>query len=407
MTSTSVFVDMENLNVLFKTRDKFVAAMSFSNSIDRLFQLLPSLGIGYDVYLCFKPRAIGEGNCVINDLSTSGVPFTCDKDELLGCINLFAQQRGVGSVFVCNWLENYATWARVPDCKSVIYYGNRVALVEIESKMTCSMRMFSSVKEFTETSGLSDNESKLYGDNGLLDVNGILARYPEFNSVSKTQLTMLIPLIACNNTNCKMRSYEVIEAINVSSANNVVSDVEVTVEAPTIDEDATTSGSSGLGSAPVPITPEMPKKKRKGHKISAVTKIAATLCCFGSLLFGFTFGTVSNCNSKVPDEATVEAQLEEMKLMSYAVETLNQATQWSENRNNFIQNVRNICPSVTVTGYEYLDGSQILYCQSSEDCISMLANGFSALGETVTCLETGSTVNEVGESVITFSLTLL
>ena len=74
-----IFVDVDSLNVLYKCGDKFVAALSYSTSLDRLGETLPALGAGFDIYLCMKPRAPGEGDLVIDELSITGLPFTVDS----------------------------------------------------------------------------------------------------------------------------------------------------------------------------------------------------------------------------------------------------------------------------------------------------------------------------------------
>ena len=137
-----IFVDLDSLNVLYKCGSKFVAALSYSSSIDRIGDTLPALGAGFDIYLCLKPRAPGEGDLVIDELSITGLPFTVDSEELYQVLRYFREYHGFGEVYLCNWVSNYIQSARVQTFKSVVYYGDRVAMLGVKDSILESFKLY-------------------------------------------------------------------------------------------------------------------------------------------------------------------------------------------------------------------------------------------------------------------------
>lgn len=196
----SLFVDVSSLNVLYKSRDKFVTALNFSSGIDRLC-VLTGTSPCVDVYLCVRPRSQGDGNLVIDELSLSAFPFTCDQEEIKSVVRLFSGMRGVSNIYICNWVHNFIEIARVPTFTSVVFYGDYVLRLDVKDKLLESCSFYRDVTDFSEK---NEDDPSFYGDVGLVDVNSIKAQYPEFSSASKQQIAALAPLIMCYKTTMRV-----------------------------------------------------------------------------------------------------------------------------------------------------------------------------------------------------------
>lgn len=210
MSRSAVFVDVSSLNVVLKFEDKFVLAINYGGGLHRLPEVMSVLGTGYDVYLCMMPRGEGEGDFVIDELSITGLPFTANREELLKVLSFFRKVSGVSSVYLCNWLANYIACARVSTFESVFYYGTRVAHIAVKDRMLQSFTLYGSQLEFSEA---TNSEYTGYGDVGLLDIDSIVAQYPELRSVAKVPLTAITPLIQCYKTPIKMYTDELYERL--------------------------------------------------------------------------------------------------------------------------------------------------------------------------------------------------
>lgn len=203
----SLFVDVSNLNVLYKSRDKFAAALNFSSGLDRLC-VLSGVSPCIDVYLCVRPRPIGDGDMVIDELSMISLPFTCNKEEINSIIKFFKGMRGVSNIYICNWVHNFIEVARVPTFTSVIFYADYVMRMDVKDKLLEAINFYWDAADF---SNKTDEDPSFYGDVGLIDANSIRAQYPEFANVSKQQLAALAPLIACYKTTMKIDALNLLE----------------------------------------------------------------------------------------------------------------------------------------------------------------------------------------------------
>lgn len=189
----ALFVDVSNLNTLFKVGDRFVLGTSYLSCPDRIAIDAQALGASYDIYLSMLPRPKGEGDGVISALSIGGVPFTVLKEEVDKVIKLVENTPGVGTVYICNALANFAINARVPKFESVINYGSRVALFSVKDKMLETLKVYDSQSALFEDKG---EEFTCYGDIDLLDVDAMKSQYSELSECSKSALVALAPLIA-------------------------------------------------------------------------------------------------------------------------------------------------------------------------------------------------------------------
>jgi len=208
----AAFIDLSNMNVLFRDGPslKFVMALNYAGALERLSATLNAWGSGYDIYLCLKPRAPGEGDYVIDDLSMSGVPFVVDAAELHSVLNFFRHSVGVSEIYLCNWLNNYVHQARVGTFDSAFYYGDRVLLLSVQEKMVTKFQLYKSAVDFYEAVG---SDFSGYGDLGLIDVDGFKAQYPEFRQATRNQITSIAPLAHCYRTSCRITTDDLYEQL--------------------------------------------------------------------------------------------------------------------------------------------------------------------------------------------------
>lgn len=216
----AAFVDLSNANVLFKQGGKFVVALNFADAVHRMNDAFQALGVGYDIYLCLKPRAPGEGDMVINELSIGGVPFTVDSRELRQVITFFRSFTGVSDVYLCNWLANFTSTSRVSSFESVIYYGNRVAHMTVKGKLVETFKIYHNQQDFYNSMPEGYNCS---GDADIVDVDAIKAQYPELSDCATAQLVALAPIVRCYKTPIHIDTQELLERLELEAPPPVVS----------------------------------------------------------------------------------------------------------------------------------------------------------------------------------------
>lgn len=190
--ANAIFIDTSNLNALFKVNGRFAMGVSYASCPDKLAIDAQALGTAFDVYLSMWPRQQGEGDDIINALSIGGVPFVVLREEVEQVLALMKDVPGVGTIYLCNALANFMVQSRVSNFKSVINYGDRVALVSVQNKMLEGLTVYDTPADLQEDMG---EKFTCYGDLDLIDVDAIKAQYEEFTGVSKNVLVPLTHLI--------------------------------------------------------------------------------------------------------------------------------------------------------------------------------------------------------------------
>lgn len=204
----ALFVDVGNLNVLFKENGKFCLGTNYLRCPEKLVIDAQSLGSSFDVYLSMWPRRMGEGDTMIPSLSVGGVPFVVLRDEVKAAFSLVENIPGVNSVFLCNAAANFVIPSRVGNFKSVIPYGQRFAMLTVEDRILSSLDVFDNQQDFFEQMGEDFN---CYGDLDIIDVETIRAQYPELEFFKKNVLIPLVPLIASYRSAYKVTKEEALE----------------------------------------------------------------------------------------------------------------------------------------------------------------------------------------------------
>lgn len=402
----SLFVDLDSLNVLYKCGDKFVTALSHSSGIDRLCEIAPSFGAGFDIYLCLKPRAPGEGDLVINELSIVGLPFTVDSEELYQVLKYFRDFRGFGEVYLCNWVNNYIQSARVQTFSSVVYYGDRVAKLEVKDGTLTDFSLYGSQREFEETSG---SEYQGYGDVGLIDVDGFKAQYAEFSSASKAQITALAPLAHCYRTGLRMETGELFEKLKssheggpkvintyikrehkpapvVADPNLMPKDVE---EKPELVPD---EGSKDILS-------EVPRRRTP-----LAAKLLATVTCLLALSVGVCFGITSK-NPGPPNYSSYINQVQERVAQIAKLETVfTQASTFTTKTVEYLQFCQSSAVPITLLGFERSGEEFVIRysCVSESDC--QLFTDYVAEDYIITSSNSLGVAEVEGQTVYQYSL---
>ncbi len=293
----SVFIDLSNMNVLFRDGAslKFVMVLNYAGALERLSATLSAWGSGYDLYLCLKPRAPGEGDYVIDDLSMSGAPFVVDAAELHSVLNFFRHSVGVSEIYLCNWLNNYVHQARVGTFDSAFYYGDRVLLLSAQEKMVTRFQIYNSAVEFYEANG---SDFAGYGDLGLIDVDGFKAQYPEFRQATRSQITSIAPLAHCYRTSCRITTDDLYEQLTEFLKTGSLSDKGLEQE-PELEEPAVAlepeepADSQGLG---IDFS-DMGSRVKTRWTVPTVALVVASFVLTGVLAtcYGYTrFGKVED-----------------------------------------------------------------------------------------------------------------
>ena len=222
--SNAIFIDVGNLNVLFKVNGKFCLGLSYLNCPEKLLTDAQSLGASFDVYLSMWPRVVGEGDTIINGLSIGGVPFVVLKDEVYEAFLFASRIPGVNDIYLCNALANFVLPARVKNFQSVVCYGQRFALIDVKDSMPEKLQVFDNPNAFYEKMG---DDFSCYGDVDIVDVDIIRAQYPELSEFKKNVLVPLTPLIVSYRS-----AYKEVRELVFEELQNVESQPEPVVEEP-------------------------------------------------------------------------------------------------------------------------------------------------------------------------------
>lgn len=204
--SDALFVDVSNLNVMYKVNGKFCLSVNYASCPEKLAMDAQALGSSFDVFLSMWPRPAGEGDITINGLSFGGVPFVALKEEVKAVFALVEKIPGVNTVYLCNALANFIIPSRVNNFKAVLCAGNRYAFVEVKDKMLSSMKMFDSQFDFYEEMG---DDFTCHGDSDLIDVDTIKAQYPEFTEFKRNVIIPLTSMIMSYRSAYKMAMEDV------------------------------------------------------------------------------------------------------------------------------------------------------------------------------------------------------
>lgn len=379
-----IFVDVDSLNVLYKCGDKFVAALSYSTSLDRLGETLPALGAGFDIYLCMKPRAPGEGDLVIDELSITGLPFTVDSEELYHLLRYFRDYQSFGEVYLCNWVNNYIQSARVQTFKSVVYYGDRVALIGVKDSILEEFKLYSSQREFEETDGRSYTG---YGDVGLIDIDGFKAQYPEFATGSKPQLAAVAPLVHSYRTSLRMETGDLFEKLKKSRVSGEkFSNTFVEREfKPVIKPD-----DPGITpTAPLPEPEPEPKLREPvtpmRKPVPVITKLLMATTCILAIAFGVCAGIVVKDTGPVDNTSyfnQVQSRIVEIQEMASVYQ---QALTFTSGTSTALRYCQDSEVAITILGFEHFDDQYIVRysCVSEDDCqqfVNYVSNNYLIVG---------------------------
>lgn len=378
------------MNVMFKVDDKFVLALNYSSGLDRLSETLTVMGPGYDIYLCLKPRPVGEGDLVIDELSMTGLPFNVDVEELYTVLKFFLNSYGVSDVYLCNWVHNYIATARITTFKSVFYYGDRVGYLVVKDKMVNDFRVFPSQLEFLSEIG-ADYDG--YGDIGLIDVEGVTAHYPELRGVGKQQLVMLSPIVHCYRTALKMPTQELMEDLRAILAGETNTRRKRIVYA---------------SDEPTPIKkiaplPEEPRRRRKWNfnfgirgrvGLPALGVLGLVLAMTISAFLGYTFMyTKSHTIPTVPDGyySSIEERITGLDGVKRVYDRGAETSTLISDMLNFVQSSG---LDITIVGFEgYLDRYVVRCSCSSADTLSSFIDYIHASHVVIS-------TNDLGVSVV-------
>lgn len=404
---SAIFVDLSSLNVVFKLNDKFVCALNYGSGLEHLAEMMPSLGTGYDIYLCLMPRAEGEGDMVISELGLGGLPFTADSGELYRVLKYFRESNGVGEVYLCNWLANYIACARVPSFESVFFYGERVAHIRVKSKMLEDFKLYENQLAFVDGFGSDYTE---YGDVDLVDSNSLIAQYPELHTVSKVQLMCLAPLVQCYKSPVKISTDELYEQLKAKYLRG--EEVNLT-SAPEVKEEPEPVEDKNIKPATeeIPEPPELPKE----HKLPVVkfgrTPLAAKALIGVSCVLAFTIGVFTNVvlntnSSQTMGQYFTEADTRIAALQSMA-SVYTGALDNSQKAVDMFTYVNNSGLAVTITGFDFsVDGSEVRCACASQE----LATSYQEyIEESYTVVSTNDLGQSQGESgtVYQFSISFV
>lgn len=363
----AVFVDLSSLNVVFKLDTKFVVALNYGSAIDRLGEVITSLGTGYDVYLCLKPRAEGSGDIVLEELSMVGMPFTADTTELYRVLTFFRESNGVGEVYLCNWLHNFIAMSRVASFKSAFYYGDKVAAIEVKDRMLERFALYDSQYKFTETVG---EDYGGYGDLGLIDVDGLKAQYPELRDGSKAQLTAIAPLVQAYRSPMKMKTDDLYDKLKAKFRDGVeipaVEPRPVVEPRPMPEDPQVTPVTEEIPEPPKvekakPIArpePEVPVRRRK---TPAFAKVLLVACALLSFTLGACAHVVMN-----PADTVNQSYFDEADARIRTLQTLsNLYGNASTNMDDVVaanDYIRKSGLAVTITGFEFGPNGNVVRC---------------------------------------------
>lgn len=403
----AVIVDLSTLNVVFKLGSTFVLTLNYSSGVDRLAEMLPSLGPGYDIYLCLKPRFEGEGDIVIDELSLTGLPCVADSEELYTVLKFFRDSSGVSDVYLCNWVANYIAVARVATFTSVFYYGERVVMLKVKDRLPEAFSCFDSQLQFTETVG---EDFDGYGDLGLLDIDGIKAQYPELSGGSKAQLTAIAPLVQCYRTPMKLNTEELYGRLEVKRCEKLDTLPAATVKDEAVvvaDDPQVAVASEELPEPPVvPTSKKSLKEPMQFHRTP--TPLLAKLLVGVSLVLAFGVGACAHIvlGTKAPAMndgyyAQADARISGLQQLavvySSAYDTLKGVTAAFD-----------YCQSadlgVSIAGFEYTMYNIVVRCACASEDISSAFTDYIAEKYTVISTNDLGMTEVDGQTVYQFSV---
>lgn len=294
----ALFLDLSNMNVMFKQEDRFVLGACYQKCPEQLLLDAQSLGSSYDIYVSLLPRIVGEGDIEIKGLSHGRVPFVALKSELKPVVDYLQKFHGASSIYFCNSFANFISRARVNTFQTVLPYGNRFAMLDVHDKIIDSIEVYESQYEFKEKMGESFT---CYGDLDLIDVDGIKSQYPEFFDFNGNALLPVINMV------CSYRSaYQVL----MEDVVPLVQDAPVAVIEEPEEEPAPKPPKKEVAK-PKPVEKEeieLPKpkvKRKKKKKVDVVSILFLLIIAAGAFGVGFGYsvrgvsGSLMTFNSNV------------------------------------------------------------------------------------------------------------
>lgn len=204
--SDSLFIDVGNLNVLYKLKGKFCVGTSYLSCPDKLIIDAQALGSSFDVYLSMWPRQKDEGDVIIQSLSLGGVPFVALKTEINAILDYACKIPGANRIYLCNALANFMIPSRVGNFQAVLCCGNRYALVDVRDKLLAGLKLYDNQREFYKDMG---DDFACYGDLDIIDIDNVKAQYPELTAFKKNILVTLVPLIMSYHSQYKVEIEDV------------------------------------------------------------------------------------------------------------------------------------------------------------------------------------------------------
>lgn len=205
----SLFIDVSNLNVVFKVKGRFCFAANYANAVEQLIIDAQALGSSFDVYVSMLPRKTGDH--MLSGLSLGGVPFYVLEDEMRAVLSFVQKIPGANSIYVCNALANFIIPARVQTFSAVIPYGDRYAFIEVKDRMLEGMKVFHTQADFYEAMG---DGFSCYGDFDLVDTDTLRAQYPELEKLEKKDIVPLASMVASYRSPNKMLMEDVLTELS-------------------------------------------------------------------------------------------------------------------------------------------------------------------------------------------------
>ena len=348
----AIFVDVENMNVLYKVKDRFVSVLSYVDNVERLSEMAAVLGTGYDIYLCVKPHVAGDGDMVLDELSIVGMPFTAKRDELVAMLKFFHGFPGVNTVYMCNWVHNYVASARVRTFDSVFYYGDGVMAIEVVDNTVYNVQYWEDQASFNRDYQVTD---ETYGDVGLLDVDGVRAQFSEVSELTHAALTAIAPVMHCYHTPVKLNTDELYNAlIEGYEYGSKVTKLEAIKEDPALQPSTEVEVEQVDPSA---VKAKSGKAVKLRGRNSIVTTALVTAACMAFAVLGAT--TVKSIQGPVvvgtPNYyMSIDSRVEDLEAVT-AIYT--DALTRSSNIKSVLATCQTSGLELTIVGFEYLDGN--------------------------------------------------
>lgn len=365
MDRTSVFVDLDTLNVMFRVNSQFVAALSYRDSLSRLYSTLTSLPAGYDVYLCIKPLPPTVNAFELPQLSSKGAKFLANIEELSHAIVYFSSLKGINELYLCNWLSNYIEASNVFSFKSVAFYGKKIMDISVKEGILDSFRLFNSQVEFEQVVGNETNS--YYGDIGLLDTNGFVARYPEMAGITQSRLTALLPLAKCCETETKMNARDVVlgeKFVAKAKEPTVEEDVKVHEEEPTVEKDVTTIEE---GYHFEKRKPKKSKEKKQSAPVSIAAKLCATVAVISATIFGASYGMSQTYSDTGKFTTAIQSMNERIAHMKVAHSVFLNAYERNTDLSTVMSSIADFDGKIVIQGLEYQVGYiTVLYAEAGD-----------------------------------------